>query len=84
MPDKHFRLRILIVGAGLGGLSAAISCAVAGHDVIVFEGAKQLAEVCCILVAHRKLFVNTNGRLALDYKLLQTLLACFNAGDLGT
>jgi salicylate hydroxylase len=38
-------LDIIIVGAGLGGLSAAISCALAGHNVLVLEGAKQLAEV---------------------------------------
>ena len=45
MSTKPFKLRIVIVGAGLGGLSAAIACALADHDVIVLEGAKQLAEV---------------------------------------
>lgn len=40
------RLDIIIIGAGLSGLSAAISCAQAGHNVLVLEGAKELAEVC--------------------------------------
>jgi salicylate hydroxylase len=39
-------LRITIVGAGLAGLSAAISCALTGHHVLVTESAKELAEVC--------------------------------------
>lgn len=38
-------LDIIVIGAGLSGLAAAISCAVAGHNVVVLEGAKQLAEV---------------------------------------
>ncbi len=42
---KTEKLNIGIVGAGLGGLAAAISCALAGHTVTVFESAKQLAEV---------------------------------------
>ncbi|KIW96495.1 uncharacterized protein Z519_03564 [Cladophialophora bantiana CBS 173.52] len=39
------KLNIVIVGAGLAGLAAAISCALAGHRVTVFEAAKELAEI---------------------------------------
>jgi len=38
-------LKVIVIGAGLGGLSAAISCALAGHDVTLLEGAKGLAEI---------------------------------------
>lgn len=38
-------LRILIAGAGIGGLTAAIALARAGHDVQVFEQAPVLGEV---------------------------------------
>ena len=38
-------LDIVIIGAGLNGLSAAVSCALAGHHVLVLEGARELAEV---------------------------------------
>lgn len=44
MPDKE-RLEITIVGAGLSGIAAAISCASFGHRVKVIEQAKELAEV---------------------------------------
>lgn len=38
-------ISITIIGAGVSGLVAAISCALAGHKVVVLEGAKELAEV---------------------------------------
>lgn len=39
-------LSIIVVGAGLGGLAAAISCTLAGHEVTVLEQASKLGEVC--------------------------------------
>ncbi|KAK7425078.1 hypothetical protein QQZ08_008355 [Neonectria magnoliae] len=39
------KLDIIIVGAGLGGLGAAISILLAGHDVTVLESASSIGEV---------------------------------------
>lgn len=39
------KLDIIIVGAGLGGIGAAISCALGGHNVKVLEAASKIAEV---------------------------------------
>ncbi|KAL6154653.1 hypothetical protein ACJBU6_06283 [Exserohilum turcicum] len=48
-PPIHHRspiqLDVIVVGAGLGGLAAAISIAQSGHNVTVYEAAKELAEV---------------------------------------
>lgn len=39
------RKRVAIIGAGIGGLTAAVALHRAGHDVQVFERARQLSEV---------------------------------------
>ncbi len=44
MPEL-VRLRVLVVGAGLGGLATAIALARRGHTVEVLEQAPQLGEV---------------------------------------
>jgi len=38
-------MKIMIVGGGIGGLTAALCCLHFGHDVTIFEQAEALAEV---------------------------------------
>lgn len=44
-PKSPVSLDIVIVGAGLSGLGAAISCSLSGHKVTVYESATELQEV---------------------------------------
>ncbi|RFU26382.1 hypothetical protein B7463_g9956, partial [Scytalidium lignicola] len=43
--DADTKIKIIVVGAGLGGLGAAIALLLAGHDVEVFEAAEEIGEV---------------------------------------
>lgn len=44
-PKSPIKLDIIVVGAGISGLATAISTALSGHNVAVFESAKELLEV---------------------------------------
>jgi len=39
-------MKVIVVGAGLGGLATAIALSRTGHDVTILEQAPQLGEVC--------------------------------------
>ncbi|KAL6238327.1 hypothetical protein BDW75DRAFT_26700 [Aspergillus navahoensis] len=43
--DANSTLKVIIIGAGLGGLGAAISIRLAGHSVVVLESAREIGEV---------------------------------------
>ncbi|KAL4999944.1 hypothetical protein BDV10DRAFT_200409 [Aspergillus recurvatus] len=43
--DGNSTLKVIIIGAGLGGLGAAISIRLAGHSVAVLESARGIGEV---------------------------------------
>lgn len=43
--SSDIKLDVIVVGAGLSGLATAVSTALSGHNVKVFETAKQLLEV---------------------------------------
>ncbi|KAK6596224.1 FAD binding domain-containing protein [Botrytis cinerea] len=43
--DEENKLKVIVVGAGLGGLGAAIAISLAGHSVTVLESAHEIGEV---------------------------------------
>lgn len=43
--DTHDSAQVIIVGAGLGGLGAAIAILLAGHNVTVLESTAEIGEV---------------------------------------
>jgi NADPH-dependent 2,4-dienoyl-CoA reductase/sulfur reductase-like enzyme len=46
MAAQQNPLHVVVVGAGLGGLAAAIATRQAGHNVTICEQAPALGEVC--------------------------------------
>ena len=52
---KKSGIKVVVVGAGFGGLANAIECHRKGHDVEVFEQAKEFAKLGKIIA--RKEFV---------------------------
>ncbi|PMD23854.1 putative monooxygenase [Hyaloscypha hepaticicola] len=45
MRGGDSKLNVIVVGAGLGGLGAAIAILLAGHNVLVLESASEISEV---------------------------------------
>ncbi|KAI1192603.1 FAD binding domain-containing protein [Nemania serpens] len=43
--DEQSRLNVIIIGAGLGGLGAAIAILLAGHKVTVLEAASEIGDI---------------------------------------
>lgn len=75
-------LKIVIVGAGLGGLATAIALARKGHSVVVLEQSAQLGEVS--QVAHLPSlfqYADLSLRSAPGFKFPQTRLLFLHVGE---
>jgi hypothetical protein len=59
IPRAQVPLRVVIVGAGLGGLATSIALARRGHSVLVLEQAHRLGEVF-LSQTHRSMTASTN------------------------
>lgn len=67
-------MKVIIIGAGLGGLACAIACRRYGLEVVVLEQTPKIIPVRSQEPAART-FVNVL-RSALEFKRLPTPLAC--------
>ncbi|KAJ5316689.1 hypothetical protein N7508_001197 [Penicillium antarcticum] len=45
VPRAHLSLEVIVVGAGIGGMAAALTLGLRGHHVMIFEAAPKLMEV---------------------------------------
>jgi monoamine oxidase len=54
-------LKVIIVGAGLGGLACAIECRRKGHEVMVFENAPEIMRIGDTLVHLTFEHIDTQG-----------------------
>lgn len=73
-------LHVGIVGAGLGGLAAAIGIARAGHKVTILEQAPVLGEVSCVPVSCLYSQPNPQLRSAQGFKFHRIRLAFLSDG----
>lgn len=78
--STSYQCRVTIVGAGLGGLAAAIGISLAGHKVTILEQAAELGEVSAERVFHldaiylmKLISISVYCRLALVYKYHPTV-----------
>jgi 2-polyprenyl-6-methoxyphenol hydroxylase-like FAD-dependent oxidoreductase len=58
MPETSSDMKVLVVGAGFGGLTAAIECRKRGMSVILFEGSKERRQLGDIIS-----FGSNSGRI---------------------
>lgn len=63
-------LKIIIVGGGIGGLSAALALAADGHQITLFESAKSFEDVR--LDRDERLADNDTTRSELEFECLPT------------
>lgn len=78
-------LHVAIVGAGLGGLAAAIGIARAGHEVTVLEQASVLGEVVLVFCyTHFHAYMQSSSRSEQEFKFLQIPPESSSAGVFST